>query len=206
MWHECAWYDIGSLSEARMITGGRDEGFKIRCMFRLWLKTRQGEWQREVDYWCKAQRHCRHHKDPEEGTQRSRGGGVSLPLPNVGKGLPSIVHYWQGEPKEPHLSRGHEVDGLTDHSASTIVHHRVASRRTRYSHEPAMLPSIQHQALHGWGIVWHYSSWSLWCIITTTILVEVICFVFTDPKSHFFYSSFCSTLTAYWYVMPCEWM
>ena len=57
----------------------------------------------EADYRCRSQRHYFHHaKIQEGGTRRSRGGGASLPLPDVGNGLPTTVHCRHREPKEPH--------------------------------------------------------------------------------------------------------
>ena len=98
----------------------------------------------EEDYRCGVQCHRCTQEDPEGGTRRSRGGGASLPLLDVGKGLPATVHCRQQETKEPHFSRGCEVARLTNHSASTTVHHRVVSPRTRSSREPTVSPSIQH--------------------------------------------------------------
>ena len=74
---------------------------------------------------------------------------MSLPLTDVGKGLPGIVHCRQQEPKEPHFSRGCEAAGLADQITSIIIHHWVASLRTGSLHEPTVSTSIQHQALHG---------------------------------------------------------
>ena len=73
---------------------------------------------------------------------------MSLPLPDVGKEFLTTVHYRQWEPKETHCSRGREVVELTDHNTPTTVHHWVASPRTGSSREPAVSPSIQHQAFH----------------------------------------------------------
>ena len=144
-------------------------------MFRLWVKTQQGEWQREVDYRFEVECHRCHHKYLEGGTQRYKGGWAPLPLRDVSKGFLATIHCWQREPKEPHSNRGCEVARLTDHSTSTTVDHRVASPRTVSSRELAVPPPIKHQAPHGWGIMWHCSPWCLWCIIRSTILVEVTC-------------------------------
>ena len=144
-------------------------------MFWLWVRTRQGEWQREADYRCGAQRHRCRHEDLEGGTWRSSGGEASLPLPDVGKGFLATVHCWQQDPKEPHCNRGCEADGLIDHITPTTIYRWVSSPRMGSSREPIVLPSIQHQALHGWGIMWRCSPWCLWCIIRPTILVEETC-------------------------------
>ena len=87
-------------------------------------------------------------EDPEGGTGRSSGGGASLPLLDVGKGFPAIVHCQQWEPKEPHFSRGSEAFGLDDHNTPTTVHHRVASPRTGSLRQPTVSPSLKHRALY----------------------------------------------------------
>jgi hypothetical protein len=74
---------------------------------------------------------------------------VSLPFLDVGKGFPVSVHYRQRELEEPHLSRGRETTELADHNTPTTIHHRVVTSRTRPSRQRIMLPSLQHQALHG---------------------------------------------------------
>ena len=92
--------------------------------------------------------HCFHCKDPEGGSKRSKGGGASLPLLDVGKGLPATVHSQQWEPKEARFRKFHEAVGLADHTMPTTIQHRVASRRPRSSCQRAVLPSLERQALH----------------------------------------------------------
>ena len=149
-----------------------------------WIWNREGECQREEYYRCRAQCHCCHHEDPKGRTRRFRGGGASFPLPNVGKGFPATVHCRQWEPKELDFSRGHEAVGFSNHSTPTAVHHWVASPRTRSSCQLAVPPSLHHQALHRWGIMWYCSSWCLWCIIRSTILMEATCYVCVGTRSH----------------------
>ena len=50
----------------------------------------------------------------------------------------------------------------------------MASPRTGSPRQPVVSPSLQHQALHQWGIMWYFSSWCWWCIIRSTILMELI--------------------------------
>ena len=107
--------------------------------------------------------------------------------PRCGKRAPRYSHYRKWEPKELHFDRGREVARLTNHITSTTIHHRVASPRTISSREPAVSPSIQHQALHGWGNVWCCSTWCLWCIIRTTILVEATCYVWIKAPCCYYY-------------------
>jgi len=76
---------------------------------------------------------------------------MPLPLKDVGEGFSTAVHCRQREPKEPHFSSGHEVDGPKDYITLATIHHRVASRRMRSSRQPGVPPSLQHQALHGIG-------------------------------------------------------
>jgi hypothetical protein len=73
---------------------------------------------------------------------------VPLPFPDVGKGFLVVVHFRQQEPKEPHLTRGHETTGLADHNTPTTIHHRVVAPRTGPLRQPTMSPYLQHQALH----------------------------------------------------------
>jgi hypothetical protein len=74
---------------------------------------------------------------------------VPLPFLDMGKGFLVAVHCRHQEPEEPHLSRGCEMTGLVDHNTPTTIHHRVAAPRARPPCQPTMLPSLQHQALHG---------------------------------------------------------
>ena len=110
-------------------------------------------------------------------SRRSRGGGATFPLTNVGEWFTAAIHCWQWEPKEPHFSRGREMVGPTNYSTPTTVQYRVASPTTRSSSSPVVPPSLQRQTLHRWGIVWCCTSGCLWCIISPTILVEATCFV-----------------------------
>ena len=160
---------------------------ELDAWFESKLELDKKGWQKEAYYWCGAQRHCCHYKDPKGGIGRSRGGGTSLPLPYVGKGLPCIVHCRQWEPKEPHFSKHREAVGLSDHSSPTSIHHRVASPRTRSPRQPPVPPSLQHQGLHEWGIMWHFSYWCLWCIIRPTILVEATCCVWVLTSHCYYY-------------------
>lgn len=74
---------------------------------------------------------------------------MPLSLTEVGEGFSSTVHCRQRGPKEPHFNRGHEVAMPTDDNTSATIHHRVASSRTRSLHQLTVLPSLQHQSLHG---------------------------------------------------------
>ena len=147
----------------------------------------RGEWQKEEYYRCRAQCHHFHYEYPKGRTRRFKGGGASFPLPDVGKGFPTIVHCQQWEPKEPDFSRGCEVVGFADHNTPTSVHHWVASPRTGSLCQPTVSPSLQHQSLHRWGIMWYCSSWCLWCIIGSTILMEVTCYVWVSASRCYYY-------------------
>lgn len=59
------------------IIGGRVEGLWVTCMFGLWDRIRQGEWQRQADYRCEAQCHCGHHQDLVETPKIQRRGSDS---------------------------------------------------------------------------------------------------------------------------------
>jgi hypothetical protein len=87
-------------------------------------------------------------EDPEEGTRRSRGGRAPLPFPDLCKGFPIAVLCRHREPKEPHLSRVRETDGIFNHNTPTIIHHRVDAPRTAPPRQPTTSPSLQHEALH----------------------------------------------------------
>ena len=128
-----------------------------------------------------------HHEDPKGRTRRFRGGGASFPLLDVGKGFPTIVHCRQWDPKELDFSGGHEAVGFSNHSTPAAVHHRVASPRKRLLCQPTVSTSLQHQALHRWGIMWYFSSWCLWCIIRSTILMEVTCCVWVPSLRCYYY-------------------
>lgn len=64
-----------------------------------------------------------------------------------------------------------------------------------------MSASLQHQALHGWGIVWCCSSWLLRCIIRPTILVEASWCLWVKA-SHCYYFFWEISYTWYW-RWPC---
>ena len=103
------------------------------------------------------------------------------------KGFPDAVHCWQREPKEPHFSIGREAVGHVDQNTTTTIHHQVASARMGSPRQPTMSPSLQHQALHGWGIMWHFSFWCFWCTIRSTILVEATCNVWVATSCCYCY-------------------
>jgi len=68
-----------------------------------------------------SQRHYCHCQGLKACARRSRGGGASFPLTDVGEGFTTTIHCSQWEPKEPHFSRGHEAFEPTDYTTPATV-------------------------------------------------------------------------------------
>jgi hypothetical protein len=88
-------------------------------------------------------------QDPEGGTRRSRGGGASLPLLDVGKGFP--IQFIVDSRSQKNLISVEVVKQLglltTTHPQPYTIGWLHQGRDLHVSQQ--CLPSIQHQALHG---------------------------------------------------------